>query len=106
MFTVFGPFTSTFKTFKGKKNPPALILKTSMTAPSYVDTHELKKRIDIIRNNVGETKLPNIYILSGDLSDIEMNSLYNHPKVKAHVSFTKNIPSKTERLIERTMAKK
>jgi glycosyltransferase involved in cell wall biosynthesis len=58
-------------------------------APSYVDTHELKKRVDIIRNNIGETKLPNIYILSGDLSDIEMNSLYNHPKVKAHVSFTK-----------------
>jgi len=86
---VAGLIHTFLQTFKGKKNPPALILKTSMTAPSYVDTHELKKRIDIIRNNIGETKLPNIYILSGDLSDIEMNSLYNHPKVKAHVSFTK-----------------
>ena len=27
-------------------------------------------------------------MLHGDLSDSEMNSLYNHPKVKAHVSFT------------------
>ena len=33
-------------------------------------------------------KLPNIYVLHGDLSDDEMNGLYNHPKVKAHISFT------------------
>ena len=29
-----------------------------------------------------------IYVLHGDLRDDEMNGLYNHPKVKAHVSFT------------------
>jgi glycosyltransferase involved in cell wall biosynthesis len=33
--------------------------------------------------------IPNIYLLHGDLTDEEMNSLYNHPKVKAMVSFTK-----------------
>lgn len=33
--------------------------------------------------------MPNIYLLHGELTDDEMNSLYNHPKVKAHVSFTK-----------------
>jgi glycosyltransferase involved in cell wall biosynthesis len=33
--------------------------------------------------------IPNIYLLHGDLTDQEMNSLYNHPKVKAMVSFTK-----------------
>jgi glycosyltransferase involved in cell wall biosynthesis len=33
-------------------------------------------------------KLPNVYVLHGDLRDEEMNGLYNHPKVKAHVSFT------------------
>ena len=32
---------------------------------------------------------PNIYLLHGDLTDSEMNELYNHPKVKAMVSFTK-----------------
>ena len=32
---------------------------------------------------------PDIYLLHGDLSDAEMNSLYNHPKIKAMVSFTK-----------------
>jgi hypothetical protein len=31
---------------------------------------------------------PKIYILHGELTDLEMNALYNHEKVKAHVSFT------------------
>ena len=33
--------------------------------------------------------MPNIYLLHGELSDEEVNELYNHPKVKAHVTFTK-----------------
>ena len=33
-------------------------------------------------------KLPNVYLLHGDLTDEEMNQLYNHPKVKAHLTFT------------------
>ena len=32
--------------------------------------------------------LPNIYLLHGDFMDDEINGLYNHPKVKAHVTFT------------------
>ena len=32
--------------------------------------------------------LPKIYLLHGDLRDEEMNQLYNHPKVKAHLTFT------------------
>jgi glycosyltransferase involved in cell wall biosynthesis len=31
---------------------------------------------------------PNIYLLHGDLTDEEMNDLYNHPKVKTMVTFT------------------
>jgi glycosyltransferase involved in cell wall biosynthesis len=33
--------------------------------------------------------LPNIYLFHGEISDDEMNQLYNHSKVKAMVSFTK-----------------
>ena len=44
----------------------------------------------MIKNSVEYKKsLPKIYLLHGDLTDDEMNALYNHPKVKAHVSFTK-----------------
>lgn len=76
-------------TFKNKKVQPALILKTSIVAPSITNVHEIRKRVDSIREQVGGNNLPNIYILDGDLTDSEMNSLYNHPKVKAHVSYTR-----------------
>ena len=45
------------------------------------------KKINNIRKDV-KGDLPNIYVLHGDLRDEEINQLYNHPKVKAHLSFT------------------
>ena len=33
--------------------------------------------------------MPNVYLLHGDLTDKELNSLYNHNKVKVHITFTK-----------------
>jgi glycosyltransferase involved in cell wall biosynthesis len=75
--------------FKGKKNKPALILKTSQGAPSIIDRDNILKKIDDIRKTVQSKDLPNIYLIHGDLSDDEINCLYNHPKVKAMVSFTK-----------------
>ena len=86
---VSGLIHTFLNTFKNKKNAPALILKTSITAPGITNIHELRKRIDMIKGMIDSKILPNIYILDGDLSDEEMNSLYNHPKVKAHVSFTR-----------------
>ena len=36
----------------------------------------------------GNIELPNVYLLHGGLNRKELNSLYNHPKIKAMVSFT------------------
>ncbi len=41
------------------------------------------------REHLVKGNLPNVYLIHGELSDEEINELYNHPKVKAHVSFTK-----------------
>jgi hypothetical protein len=73
--------------FKNKKNPPALILKTSGATFSKIDKAELLKKINDIRSPLSGN-LPNIYVIHGELSPIELNRLYNHPKVKAHVSLT------------------
>ena len=86
---VSGLIHTFLNTFKNKKSKPALILKTSITAPGITNVHELRKRIEMIKGMIDSNNLPNVYILDGDLSDEEMNSLYNHPKVKAHVSFTR-----------------
>ena len=76
-------------TFKGKKNKPALILKTSSSTTCIMDREEILKKIDAVRNLVQGSDLPNIYLLHGDLDDEDMNNLYNHPKVKAMISFAK-----------------
>ena len=77
------------ETFKNIDNPPALVLKTSQVDFSPVDKYEVIKKIEQIKSQVGATKLPKVYLLHGELSDIQMNELYNHPKIKAMISFTK-----------------
>jgi len=86
-----GMMIKTFcESFKNKqaKNRPALILKTSHATFSIIDRDEITKKIQQITEMYGN-KVPNIYLLHGDLTDNEMNSLYNHPKIKAMISFTK-----------------
>jgi glycosyltransferase involved in cell wall biosynthesis len=78
-----------FETFKNKTKKPALILKTSGGGSSYMDRDEILKKINLIKNSVNSTNLPNIYLIHGEFTDSEINELYNHPKVKAMVSLTK-----------------
>lgn len=80
-------FLETFKD-RNPKTRPALILKTSGAGFSLIDREEILTKIAQIKATCTGV-LPNIYVLHGDLTDIEMNGLYNHPKVKCHVSFTK-----------------
>ena len=75
--------------FKNKKVKPALILKTSLVGSSYMDRDEIVKRIDIIRKTASSLNIPNVYLLHGEFTDVEMNEIYNHPKVKVMVSLTK-----------------
>jgi len=85
-----GMLIKTFlETFKGKSKQPGLVLKTSSATYSIMDREEILEKINMIRAAVGNKDLPNIYLLHGELEDTEVNELYNHPKVKAHVSFTK-----------------
>jgi glycosyltransferase involved in cell wall biosynthesis len=84
-----GGLIKTFlETFRNKKNKPALILKTQNATPSCIDRDDILGKINTIQKTV-TGDLPNIYLLHGELTDNEINLLYNHPKVKAHVSFTK-----------------
>ena len=84
-----GMLVKTFlETFKNKKTRPGLILKTSAGNYSIMDRDSILEKIRAIEEQVGGD-LPSIYLLHGELSDKEVNTLYNHPKVKAHISFTK-----------------
>jgi hypothetical protein len=94
-----------YETFKNKKDKPALILKTSQVGSSYVDREEILKKIKQIRKTVNSDNLPNVYLLSGEFTDSEINELYNHSKIKAMVSLTKG-EGFGRPLLEFTLSKK
>ena len=79
---------SFLETFKNKKDAPALIMKSHITGTSIMDSEKILDKIDKVRKTV-RGKLPNIYLIHGEISDTSMNLLYNHPKVKAFVSLPK-----------------
>jgi glycosyltransferase involved in cell wall biosynthesis len=73
--------------FKNEKVKPALILKTSSAGFSVIDRETTIKKIrEALGKDYGQVK---IYLLHGDLTATEMNGLYEHPKVKAMLNFTK-----------------
>ena len=76
------------ETFKNKNLAPALILKTQSATPSIMDREEMLDKIRAIQASV-TGKLPSIYLLHGEFSDEDINELYNNPKIKTFLSFTK-----------------
>ena len=78
-----------FETFKNKSKKPALILKTSQVGSSYMDRNAIIEKIRAIKNSCRSKNLPNVYLLHGEFTDVEMNEIYNHPKVKAMINLTK-----------------
>ena len=80
-------FCSVFKD-KPKDEQPGLILKTSTAGFSIGDRGDITKKIKGITDTFGDT-CPPVYLVFGDLSEEDMNNMYNHPKVKSMVMFTK-----------------
>jgi len=73
--------------FKNEKKKPALILKTSSAGFSVIDRETTIKKIrEVLGKDYGQVP---VYLLHGDLTEAEMNGLYEHPKVKAMLNFTK-----------------
>ena len=73
--------------FKEDENKPALVLKTSSATFSVKQREELRKKIESVVGDIENP--PSIYLLFGELTNNEMNDLYNHPKIKSMISITK-----------------
>ena len=80
-------FCTVFKSLP-KKQQPGLILKTSHAGFSVGEREDLAKRILDLTKDFGD-KCPPVHLVWGDLSESELNSLYNDDKVKAMLMFTK-----------------
>ena len=75
------------ESFKDEKESPALVLKTSSSSFSIKEREVFIKRIKDIVGDIPNP--PSIYLLFGDLTNKEMNDLYNHDKIKSMISITK-----------------
>jgi glycosyltransferase involved in cell wall biosynthesis len=75
------------ESFKDIEDKPALILKTSSATFSIKERENMRRKIEELTN--GYDNPPSVYLLFGELTNQEMNELYNHPKIKSMVSITK-----------------
>lgn len=76
-----------FESFKDYKNKPALVLKTSSATFSVIEREKIKNNIRLLASDY-ENPCP-VYLLYGDLTNEEMNDLYNHPKIKSMILLSK-----------------
>ena len=77
------------ETFGNKPNPPGLVLKTNGATYSQLDYHETKKKIQGIKDMFPkDIVIPPIYLLHANLTEPEMNQLYNHDKIFGLVTLT------------------
>ena len=80
-------FCTVFKDLP-KKQQPGLIMKTSHAGFSVGEREDIKRRIEEVTKEYGDS-CPPIHLVWGDLSESELNDLYNDEKVKSFLMFTK-----------------
>tara|TARA_Y100000114_G_scaffold10861_1_gene8642 strand:- start:27249 stop:28517 length:1269 start_codon:yes stop_codon:yes gene_type:complete len=72
-----------------KNEEVGLLFKVHQANDSVMDYHNIKKQFEQVSKTAKEGGWKcSINLLHGNLSDEQMQGLYNHPKVKAVVSFT------------------
>jgi glycosyltransferase involved in cell wall biosynthesis len=86
----FGPrknLTNTIKWFinEFRDEDVGLVLKSNIAKNCLMDRSRLHKDLVSFVNKQGP-KTCKVYLLHGDMTDEEMHSLYNHPKINAFVS--------------------
>jgi glycosyltransferase involved in cell wall biosynthesis len=74
--------------FRKDKNV-GLIVKTSQGRETSMDRKSTESMLKKLLREIGHDGTPKIYLLHGELSRQEMNSLYKHPKVQGFVSATR-----------------
>ena len=88
----WGPRKNLFNTIKwfveeNFDQEVGLIVKTFIRRGTILDREHTEKRIRDLLEKYDDRKCK-IYLLHGDMTQKEVNSLYSHPKVKAYISLT------------------
>ena len=57
-----------------------MVIKTSGADFSHIDRRDIRNKIQQVKGTMGVNDLPDVYFIHGDLSEKQMNHLYNHQK--------------------------
>jgi glycosyltransferase involved in cell wall biosynthesis len=74
------------ETFSGTKHDVALVLKINGPRYNTENYYEMKNQIIDINSNYKNKK--SVYLLYGNFSKYDLNTLYNHKKIKTMISLT------------------
>jgi glycosyltransferase involved in cell wall biosynthesis len=74
--------------FKNDQNV-GLVIKTNRGRETSIDREITSQLLNKILIEVGHRGTPKIYLLHGNMSSQEMNSLYKHPQIKCLISATR-----------------
>tara|TARA_B100000282_G_C31677167_1_gene464985 strand:- start:300 stop:1118 length:819 start_codon:yes stop_codon:yes gene_type:complete len=74
--------------FKGNKDV-GLIVKTNMGRDTTIDRVKTKRLLAQVLRELGVQGAPKVYLLHGEMSREEMNSLYKSEKVRAYITATR-----------------
>ncbi len=84
-----GALISTFLRGFANNKDVALLLKVNQGRSCVLSQYAMRERLNEIAKGLGiNITLSNVYFISGNLSESQMNQIYNHQKVKAYVSFS------------------
>ena len=73
--------------FYDKDEQPALVLKVHNKNYSILDYKRIKNKIKLLLEKIDNTeKSPSIYVIHGEFTDVQINNLYAHKKIKCYVS--------------------
>jgi glycosyltransferase involved in cell wall biosynthesis len=74
--------------FKDDKST-GLVLKTNSGRNTKIDKNLTRQLLTRLLEEVRPGKYPKVHLLHGNMSEEEMSSLYQHPKIKAFVTVTR-----------------
>lgn len=85
-----GSLIATFlKAFGPTNKEVGLLLKVDQGRSSIISEYGMRQRMNEIARGLGiQEQIQNVYFISGNLSQNQVNEIYSHKKVKAYVSFT------------------
>jgi len=77
-----------FEAFKDDKDV-GVVIKTNLGRNTHIDKRRTRDLMRLLIKECGKKEFPKIHLLHGDMSDLEVSSLYRHPQVKCLVTATR-----------------